>query len=276
MSPLMACCCNPCTEDCPADGEDDPCELDSWASSYNVAMSVSWDATKNGSAVSAGFEDDGETYTQITNPACHVLSPTGSGGWGFRAVQWRSPVTSGFPPTPRPDTSYAMNATGTGCSSQSYPNQPSKWAARDSASGFVEYSYAGLTLFHEFHCETKYPYSVWFYLYNSLRVVGSTGSNPSCPTPVANNDITASVLAWSKPYTTCNKAPDDVLQWSLEPPADGTLASRSRIITGDRTGSLFENYCDMFSYCVGSACAGRDLGGDAGTQTNINFNLQVT
>ena len=72
MSPLMACCCNPCTEDCPADGEDDPCELDSWASSYNVAMSVSWDATKNGSAVSAGFEDDGETYTQITNPACQV------------------------------------------------------------------------------------------------------------------------------------------------------------------------------------------------------------
>ncbi len=275
MSPLMACCCNPCTEDCPADGEGDPCELDSWASSYNVAMSVSWDATTNGSAVSAGFEDDGETYTQITNPACHVLSPTGTGGWGFRAVQWRSPFTSGFPPTPTPDTSYSMSPTGTGCSSQSYPNEPSKWAARTSGSGLEEYSYAGLTLFHEFHCETKYPYSVWFYLYNSVRVVSRTNDS-ACSAPFAANDIEASVLAWSKPYTSCNKAPDDALEWSVEPPAVGTLASRSKIITGERTGSLFQNYCDMFSYCVGVNCNQRNLGGDDGTQSNINFSLQVT
>ena len=240
-------------------------------------MSVSWDATRNGSAVSAGFDDDGETYNQITNPACHVVSPTGTGGWGYRAVQWRSPVTSsGIPPSPTPNTSYAMNAAGTGCSSQSYPNEPSKWFARATGSGYPEYSYAGLTLFHEFHCDTEYPYSIWFYLYNSLRIVSRTSGSSSCNSPFASNDIVAEVLAWSKPYTTCNKAPDDVLEWSLEPPAIGTLASRSKIITGERTGSPFQNYCDMFSYCVGINCNGRNLGGNPGTQTNISFSLQVT
>jgi len=271
MSPLMACCCNPCTEDCPADGEGDPCELDSWSSSYDVSMSVSWQGTLGGSSTAASFSDDGETYNQVTSPSCHALSPDGTGGWGFRAVQWSSPVTAGFPANLY-ETDYEV-AVGGGCNvSETYDDQLSRWGATNFGN-LAEYSYAGLTLFHEFHCDTKFPLSIWYYVYNSYRIVpGISG----CVTPIGFNAITASVLAYSTPSTTCNLAPDDALDWNLTVPTAGSLASRSKIITGERTGTNFERYVDMYWNCAVPDQTCDHVGGDAASINNINFSLQVT
>lgn len=260
---LTSCCCGVCDEVCPGDGEGESCPEDSFASSYSITLGVSWEADVSGSATTASFGDDGYTYTKQGSPECKIGGGEIGSSWNFKLVNWKQPATGGFPPSYLLGD-YACTIAGSCAVNESFSDENSLVGAVGGGPGGI-FTWSGLSLVHEFHCETKYPYSLWYYLFNSYRVVPSL---PDCFVG-PGNALTCHVLAYSTPSTQCLLEPDDTLEWNLEAPARGSLAYQSKIIQ-----AITEFVSFNFNCPSGTSCD--NPGGDSGTQTNINFGLGVT
>ena len=267
---LTTCCCQPCNELCPSDGEDGNCPLNSFASAYSIDLDVSWDSAIGG----AGFGDNGLTYTKMITGGTAGPCWTGGGefgtSWNYKCIWWKPPTTGGFPPqyVLGNYTAFAGSGCSYGAYNNSYNQVNTQLGPASTGPGGI-FTRQGLLLVHEFDCDATVPYSMYYYIYSIYRAVTYV---PSCNIG-ASTAIECHVIAYSTPSTQCALEPDELLDWNLQSPSSGSLASQSRIIQSITTGTYTPGFLSFFYRCpLGQDC--NDPGGSP--HSNINFSLAVT
>ena len=265
---LTACCCQgECDESCPSDGEEGNCPLNSFASAYSIQLGVGWDG--NGTV---SFGDNGLTYTKMNSGGTGGFCWTGGGEigstWNYKCIWWKPPATGGFPSTPVPGN-YAAAHSCPGPPpapySDSYSQLDTDLSAVGTGPGGI-FTRQGLLLVHEFDCSTKFPYSIYYYIYSTYRVVRYV---PQCFIG-PQNAIVCYAIAYSTPSTQCLLEPDDTLQWHASAPTSGSLAYQSKIIRSVTNGTTATGHLSFRYYCP--SC--NNPGGSP--HSNINFTLAVT
>lgn len=262
---LTTCCCagEDCDESCPTDDEDGSCPLDSFASAYSISLDVSWDGQGT-----VSFGDNGYTYTKMNSGGTAGDCWTGAGEigstWNYKCIWWKPPATGGFPPNYELGNYSAAMPSCSPAYNDSYSQVNALLDARGIGPGAI-FTRPGLLLVHEFDCDTKFPYSMYYYIYSIIHTVPFV---PSCSIG-PNNAINTSVIAYSTPSTQCLLEPDETLEWNLGAPTSGSLAYESKIISSVSSGGFlgFQYKCPL-----GSSCD--NPGGSP--HSNISFSLGVT